>query len=77
MDKAAIRSRLHHAEVELAAKRKEETTLKETYRHYKSAFLYAESLKQKAADWKKRQYFASKGSACLCTGPQKYKKTLQ
>lgn len=74
MDKAAIRSRLHHAEVELAAKRKEETTLKETYRHYKSAFLYAESLKQKAADWKKGSISLAKAVPAYALGRRNIKK---
>ncbi|WP_077600833.1 glycosyltransferase family 2 protein [Oceanobacillus sojae] len=74
IDKAALHKRLHDTEEELAEKRNEETVLKGTYRNYKSAFLYAESLKQRATDWKKDSISLVKAVPSYVLGRRNIKK---
>ncbi|MFD1064446.1 glycosyltransferase family 2 protein [Oceanobacillus locisalsi] len=74
IDKTELRTRLAHADEEIDIKRKEEAALKETYRHYKSAFLYAASLKQKAAGWKKGSVSLAKAIPSYALGRRNIKK---
>ncbi|MEK4306356.1 glycosyltransferase family A protein [Oceanobacillus sp. M60] len=74
IDKTELHTRLQHAEEELDTKRKEEAALKETYRRYKSAFLFAETLKQKAAGWKKDGISLAKAVPSYALGRRNIKK---
>lgn len=74
INKADLQARLYDTEEELAAKRKEEAALKETYKQYKSAFLYAETLKQKAANWKKSSISLARAVPSYALGRRNIKK---
>lgn len=74
IDKTELHTRLQGVEEELTAKRKEEATLKETYSRYKSAFLYAEALKQKAAGWKRSSVSLAKAVPSYALGRRNIKK---
>ncbi|MFD1385902.1 glycosyltransferase [Oceanobacillus oncorhynchi subsp. oncorhynchi] len=74
IDKTELHTRLQHAEEALDTKRKEEAALKETYRRYKSAFLFAETLKQKAAGWKKDGISLAKAVPSYALGRRNIKK---
>ncbi|WP_080872488.1 glycosyltransferase family 2 protein [Oceanobacillus timonensis] len=74
INKTELRTRLQHVEGELAIKRKEEEALKETYRHYKSAFLYADTLKRTAKGWKKGSVSLAKAIPSYALGRRNIKK---
>ncbi|WP_152656811.1 glycosyltransferase family A protein [Oceanobacillus sp. CFH 90083] len=74
INKTELHTRLQHVEEELTAKRKEAAALKETYSSYKSAFLYAEALKQKAASWKKSSISLAKAIPSYAAGRRNIKK---